>query len=117
MRLRALHLGSTKIKGVHIVELTKELGQLRKLTLKGLGSADNVSSRGTINSRQMQQVGLNLPQLSHLDISGCQFIEDGIFEYFRNVRFVNVWMAGGVSSGKRIDLSRKGVVVIDDIYG
>lgn len=51
-----------------------------------------------------------------MDISGCQYVDDTAFDFFRKVHFVGLWMANGVSKGKRVDLARRGIVVIDNIY-
>lgn len=57
-QLKALNIGSTKIKGNYIVDLANSLRSvLRKLVLKGLGITENVSGRGTLNTKQLQQIG------------------------------------------------------------
>ena len=111
-QIKALHIGSTKIKGTYIQELSKELKWLKKLSLKGLGVTDNVSGRGTLNSKQLQQISLNMQYLTHLDLGGCSTVDDSAFDYFYNLKFVNVWMANGISKLKRNELMHKNVVVI-----
>ncbi len=90
--------------------------QLQKLNIKGLSASDNVSARGTINSKQLQQLGNYLAHLTHLDIGGCQNIDDSVFDFFSKLKFANVWMATGVTKAKKNDLTARGVVIVDDIY-
>jgi hypothetical protein len=100
--LKALHVGSTRIKGLYIAELSKSFKYLIKLNVKGLGVSDNVSGRGTINSKQLHQLGMNLPHLTHLDVGGCMNVDDTIFDNFHSLKFVNVWMANGITKAKRL---------------
>ena len=100
--LRALHVGSTKIKGSIIADITKELKFLRKLSVKGLGGNDNPSCRGTMNTKQMMQIGNNVSHLTHLDISGCQQVTNVIFENFQNLKFVNLWMASEITKEQKM---------------
>lgn len=115
--LRCLNIGSTRIKGNYTLDLTKDLKLLKKLSLRGLGANDNVSGRGTINTKQMSQIGLNLGYLTHLDISSCQNVDDTIFDNgFSSLKFVNVWMANGITKNQRTSLAKKGIQVIEDMY-
>ena len=61
------------------MEATKELKNLRKLALRGLGSPENSSNKGTLNKAQLLQIGQNVLQLTHLDISSCSTIDDSAF--------------------------------------
>ena len=98
--LRALHIGSTRIKGQYIQNISTAVTMLNKLNLKGLGITDNVSGRGTINSKQLQQIALNLQNLTHLDVNGCMNIDSTAFDNFHNLKFLNIWMANGISESK-----------------
>ncbi len=69
--LRCLHIGSTRIKGTYVVELAKSNRGLKKLSIFALSGSEVVNGRGTVNNKQMIQIGFSLPSLTHLDIGAC----------------------------------------------
>ncbi len=62
-----------------------------------MSGSDVVSGRGVVNTKQMQQIGQNLPNLTHLDIGGCEKFDDTLFDTFHSLRYVNMENTTGIS--------------------
>ena len=77
-----------------------------------MGISDNVSGRGTINVKQLIQISINMQYLTHLDISCCATVDDSAVDCLYNLKFINVWMANGITKSKRNEMMQKGIVVI-----
>ena len=70
-QLRSLNLGATRIKGGYIKDLVGELKLLKKISMKNMNGGTGNHTKATLYSKQMYSMGPMMPNLTHLDISGC----------------------------------------------
>lgn len=78
-QLKSLNLGATKIKGGLIKDLVGELKCLKKLGMKNLNGETGSHIRATLYSKQVIEMGPRMPNITHLDISGCPELYNDIF--------------------------------------
>ena len=67
-----------------------------------------------MNSKQMRLIG-SKSVASHLDISRIDNLDDTCFDFERtHLKFLNLFGTREISPAKRGDLTRTGVVIVED---
>lgn len=73
------------------------------------------NGRCMVKKNRLNKIGDILKGLKYLDIGSLNTADDTMFDHFKNLKTIYLWMATNLSPKKIQELYLKGINVVDDV--